>query len=66
LINDKRVMVEIVGNEKIETIVSKNRKLLIDKEYFYNLVKEANEKLKNVRKRINIFYKNLLSYYITK
>ena len=59
-------MVEIVGNEKIETIVSKNKKLLIDKEYFYNLIKEANEKLKNVRKRINIFYKNLLSYYITK
>jgi tRNA(Phe) wybutosine-synthesizing methylase Tyw3 len=59
-------MVEIVGNEKIETIVSKNRKLLIDKEYFYNLLKEANDKLNNVRKRINIFYKNLLSYYITK
>ncbi|WP_256443460.1 tRNA wybutosine-synthesizing 3 family protein [Candidatus Nanopusillus massiliensis] len=58
LINDKRVMVEIVGNEKIETIVSKNRKLLVSKEYFYNLVKEANEKFKNVRKRIDIFYKN--------
>jgi tRNA wybutosine-synthesizing protein 3 len=66
LINDKRVMVEIVGNEKIETIVSKNRKLLVSKEYFYNLVKEANEKLKKVRNRIDIFYKNLLSYYITK
>jgi tRNA wybutosine-synthesizing protein 3 len=63
LINKDRIMIEIVGNEKIETIVAKNRKLLVDKEYFKELVNEANEKLDKVRKRIEKFYNIIVDYY---
>ncbi|BFI73406.1 tRNA(Phe) 7-((3-amino-3-carboxypropyl)-4-demethylwyosine(37)-N(4))-methyltransferase 1 [Nanoarchaeota archaeon] len=63
LISKDRIMVEIVGNEKIETLVSKNKKLLIDKYYFKELINEANEKLSIVRKRIEKFYKIIVNYY---
>ena len=63
LISKDRVMIEIVGNEKIETIVSKNRKLIVNKEYFMELVNEANKKLNITRKRMEKFQEIIVNYY---
>ncbi|MGB9674774.1 MAG: tRNA-wybutosine modification methyltransferase TYW3 [Nanopusillaceae archaeon] len=59
LISKDRIMVEIIGNEKIETLVAKNRELLVDEKYFFKLVEEANDKLKKVKTNIEKFYKIL-------
>lgn len=53
---NKRIICEIMSTERIETIVSKNRKLLINKRYFFVLVKEANKKLRRTRKKMKKFY----------
>lgn len=56
LISEERVMIEIQSTERIETIVSKNRKLLVDEEFFRILVNEANKKLMKTREKMKRFY----------
>jgi tRNA(Phe) wybutosine-synthesizing methylase Tyw3 len=51
---------ELISTEKIETIVSKNGKLLVDEDYFKVLVKEGNEKLEKTWKKIDRLYNKLL------
>lgn len=58
-ITDKRIIVEIFGSEKIETIIAKKDHILIDESYLKILVDEANEKLKLTRKKISILKKLL-------
>ena len=47
---------ELISTEKIETIISKNGKLLIDENYFSVLVKEGNKKLENTWEKIKKLY----------
>ncbi len=63
LIKEERVMLEVIGNEKIETIISKNKKLLISEEYFRELVEEANKKLIRVMENTRRFYDLLFSNF---
>jgi len=58
-----RVITEIIGNEKIETIVSKNGKLLLTEEYLKELVNEANKKLLRSRVYMGRFYYELLKLF---
>lgn len=52
----KKIIIEIVGDEKIETIIAKNGKLLVTDNYLKELVKGANKKLKiNNRKLKKLF-----------
>ena len=55
-----RVTMELISTEKIETIVSKNGKLLVGEDYFKVLVKEGNEKLEKTWKKIDRLYNKLL------
>ena len=52
----KKITIEIIGNEHIDTIISKNRKLLVTEDYLKVLVKKANKKLKNNHTNIERFY----------
>ncbi|MEM4511212.1 MAG: hypothetical protein QXD25_00140 [Nanopusillaceae archaeon] len=56
-----RIIVEIIGNEKVETILSKNKKIIVSEEYLKDLVEEANKKL--LRNRI---YLGKLYIYLKK
>ena len=56
-----RVTMEFVSTEKIETIVSKNGKLVIDEDYFKILIKEGNQKLGKTWKKIDRLHKELKS-----
>ena len=50
-----RFVVEIMSSEKIETIVKKEDKILIDDDYLRILIDEANSKLKKTREKISNF-----------
>jgi len=54
-----RVTMEFVSTEKIETIVSKNGKLVIDDNYFKILIKEGNRKLEKTWEKIERLYKKV-------
>ena len=58
-ISSDRVMLEIQSTERVETIVAKNGKLLINEEYMAVLVEEANKKLRKTRERMHRFYENI-------
>ena len=58
-IGKNRFILELISTEKIEAIVSKNRKLLIDENYFKVLVKEGNKKLEKTWQKINKLYTEL-------
>jgi len=55
----RKTILELVSTEKIETIVSKNGKLLINEDYFKVLIKEGNNKLEKTWKKIDRLYKAL-------
>ena len=54
----KRIVVEVLGTQSIETIVVKDRKILVDENYVKILVEKANNRLKNTKDRIHSFFKN--------
>jgi|TARA_B100001964_G_C14250416_1_gene609639 tRNA wybutosine-synthesizing protein 3 len=58
-IGKSKIILELISTEKIEAIVSKNGKLLIDEDYFKVLVKEGNKKLEKTWKKIEKFYGEL-------
>ncbi|MBN2422912.1 hypothetical protein JXB41_06810 [Candidatus Woesearchaeota archaeon] len=58
----KKITVEIFSTERIDVPVSCKKRLIVTKEYFEFLIKIANQKLKNSRKRIKRF-KLLLEQY---
>ncbi len=51
----QRVITEIIGTENIETIVSKDNELVVDKDYLKILLKEANKKMELNKKKIDSF-----------
>jgi len=55
-----KIVIEIIGNEKIETIVSKNGRILVNEEYLKELVNEANKKLLRSRIYMGRFYYELI------
>ncbi|MEM4588029.1 MAG: hypothetical protein QXW13_00710 [Nanopusillaceae archaeon] len=57
-----RVIIEIIGNEKIETILSKNKKIIVSEEYLENLIEEANKKLLRNRTYLGKLYIYLKKY----
>lgn len=54
-----RIIMELISTEKIDTIIGKNGKLLIDEGYFKVLVKEGNKKLENTWRKIGKLYNKL-------
>jgi tRNA wybutosine-synthesizing protein 3 len=54
-----KVVLELISTEKIEAIVSRKGKLLIDEDYFKILVKEGNKKLEKTWKKISMLYGKL-------
>ena len=58
-IGKNRIIMELISTEKIETIVSKNGKLVIDENYFKILIKEGNKKLERTWEKIDKFYDKL-------
>ncbi len=53
---DRKIIIEIINPEHIYTLISKNNKLLIDKDYLKELIEEANEKMQRNDKKIEEFY----------
>ncbi|MEM2131611.1 MAG: tRNA wybutosine-synthesizing 3 family protein [Candidatus Woesearchaeota archaeon] len=51
----KRVIIEIFIPEKINTIFSKNKKIVVSKDYLKLLINEANSKLKKSREKVKKF-----------
>ncbi|MAE42953.1 hypothetical protein CMO93_04220 [Candidatus Woesearchaeota archaeon] len=56
-IGKNRIVLELISTERIDTIISKNGKLLIDENYFEVLVNEGNKKLEKTWGKINKLYK---------
>lgn len=56
---NKRIIIEIIGTEAMETIIARNEKLLIDDNYLKILVSEANNKLERNKKKIKELFKQL-------
>jgi len=52
-IGKNRLILELVSTEKIDAIIGKNRKLLINEDYFKVLIKEGNKKLEKTWNKIN-------------
>jgi len=60
-IGKNKIIMELISTEKIETIISKNGKLLIDKDYFKVLIKEGNKKLEKTWKKIDKLNNKIIS-----
>ena len=58
-IGKNKVIMEIISTERIDAIVGKNGKLLIDEGYFKVLVKEGNKKLEKTWEKIDKLHNNL-------
>jgi len=58
-ITKNKVFLELVSTEKIDAIIGKNGKALIDDDYFKILVEEGNKKLEKTWEKIDKLYKGL-------
>lgn len=56
---DKRIILEIIGTEAMETIISRNGKMLVSDDYLKVLFEEANKKLERNKKKIGESYNKL-------
>ncbi len=54
----KRIMIEAIGNERIDTIIAK-KSVLVDDHYIRLLIDKANENQEKNSKRIEKFYKKI-------
>lgn len=54
----KRIIIEIIGTEAMETIIARNCKMLFSDDYLKILVKEANKKLERNKNKIKELYEN--------
>ncbi len=55
----KRIMIEILGNERIDTPIAANKELIMDEKFVKFLVKKANEKLNKSRERLEELRKKI-------
>jgi tRNA wybutosine-synthesizing protein 3 len=58
---NKRIIIEIIGTEAMETIIARKGKMLIDDDYLKILVKESNKKLERNEIKIKELYKVISS-----
>ena len=58
-IGKSKIIMELISTEKIETIISKNGKLLINQDYFKILIKEGNKKLEKTWEKIKKLHNKL-------
>ena len=58
-VGKNRIIMELIGTEKIDAIAGKNGKLLIDENYFKILIKEGNKKLEKTWEKINKLHREL-------
>jgi tRNA wybutosine-synthesizing protein 3 len=54
-----KIMIESMGNEKVETIVIKNGNVLVDDEYLKILIDECNKRMNKNREKMELFKKTL-------
>jgi len=54
-----RATIELVSTEKIDTIIAKNKKLLVDNDYLTILIAEGNNKLEKAWEKIEKLNNNL-------
>jgi len=52
----KKIVVEIIGSERVEAPIARDGKMLANDIYLKELVKEANKKLKKSKEKIELFY----------
>ncbi len=52
----KKITIEVMGNEHLDTVIAKNNKLLVTEDYLKVLVEEANKKLEKNFRNIERFY----------
>lgn len=55
-IRKTKVSIELISTERLETIIAKRGKIIINEDYLKHLIKEANEKLRKTRIKINKLY----------
>lgn len=55
----KKIVVEIIGNERVEALIAKNGRIIADDKYLKETLKEANAKLKRSKGKIIAFYKEI-------
>ena len=58
-VGKNKIIMELISTERIDAIVGKNGKLLIDEGYFKVLVKEGNKKLEKTWEKIDKLHNNL-------
>ena len=58
-VGKNKIIMELISTERIDAIVGKNGKLLIDECYFKVLVKEGNKKLEKTWEKIDKLHNNL-------
>ncbi len=62
IISLRKNIVRIYSSERIETLLAKSGKILVSKEYLKTLVEVANEKIKEVKMKVESLRKNLESW----
>jgi len=56
---DKRVILEIIGTEAMETMIARQGNMLVEDSYLKTLVEEANKKLERNKNKIEELYEKL-------
>ena len=56
-IKKNKVTVEVIGNERIETLVKRNDKIMVSDDYLRELIREANKKMDKNKANISEYYK---------
>ena len=58
----KKIILEIIGTESMETIIARNGKLIISNDYLKTIIKEANKKLERNKKKITELKKEITTF----
>ncbi len=58
-----KIVLELISTERLDALVSKNGKLLIDEDYFKTLINEGNKKLEKTWKKIDRLHGELKINY---
>lgn len=62
-INKNKTTMELISTERLEALIAKKGKVIINKEYLKILITEANAKLEKTWRKIDRFYNRLKTYY---
>jgi tRNA wybutosine-synthesizing protein 3 len=56
----KRIIIEIIGTESMETIIARDGKMIVSDDYLKIIIREANKKLQRNKKKIKELYRFLI------